>query len=204
MIDLRFVSIEKWPGKETPDDEQQAGPFRANYANTLDKLEYELKKIQAEHVVVEAYFSRSQIRNDGWPMSKANPSRSGVVLSFTAKGRELSFPCDTYQTFDDNLRAITLALEALRAVDRYGVTQHAEQYKGWAKLPPAPKTMRANDALTFLALFSHVAIVDGESADKAYREAARKLHPDNQHTGNAHQFHLLQQAKEALQKELGW
>lgn len=204
MIDLRFVPIEKWPIEPTPPHRRKAGSFRASYAKTLDLLEYELQQLRAKHIIVEAYFTRAQIRNDGWPLSKANPSQPGVILSFTGKNGELSFPCDTYQTFDDNLRAIGLALEALRAVDRYGVTQHAEQYKGWAKLPPAPESMRSEDALTFLALFSNVAVVDSESMDKAYRDAARKLHPDNQHTGNTHQFHLLQQAKDALQRELGW
>lgn len=143
MIDLRFVPLEKWPGNETPEHKQREGSFRATYAKTLDLLEYELDKLGAKHIAVEAYFRRDQIRNDGWPLSKANPTKSGVILSFTGKAGEMSFPCDTYKTFDDNLRAIALALEALRAVDRYGVTRHAEQYKGWAKLPPAPESMRA-------------------------------------------------------------
>jgi hypothetical protein len=204
MIDLRFVPLEKWPGEPTPEHKKKEGRFRATYAQTLDLLEYELGMLKAKHIAVEAYFSRDQIRNDGWPLSKANPSKSGVIRSFTGKTGELSFPCDTYRTFDDNLRAIGLAMEALRAVDRYGVTQHSQQYKGWAKLPPAPGTMKANDALTFLALCSAIPVVDADSFVRAYREGAKKLHPDNQHTGNAGQFHLLQQAKEALEREFGW
>lgn len=40
----------------------------------------------------------------------------------------LSYPCDTFTTLQDNLRVIALALEALRMVDRYGVTRRGEQY----------------------------------------------------------------------------
>lgn len=210
MIDLRFVPIEKWPIDPTPSYKQKAGSFRASYAKTLDLLEYELKQLKAQHITVEAYFTRAQIRNDGWPLSKATPSGSGVILSFTGKSGELSFPCDTYKTFDDNLRAIGLALEALRAVDRYGVTQHAEQYKGWAKLPPAPQSMDTSAALRFFALHSEIPLDPGHVSitppvlAKAFRSAAQKLHPDNPRTGNHGQFVMLQQAKEAIEREYGW
>jgi len=35
------------------------------------------------------------------------------------------------------MRAIALSLQALRAVDRYGVARRAEQYRGWKQLPSA-------------------------------------------------------------------
>ena len=47
----------------------------------------------------------------------------------------MRFPCDTFTDWQANVRGIALALEALRAVDRYGVTQQAEQYRGWTALP---------------------------------------------------------------------
>ena len=204
MIDLRFVPITKWPGTPTPDWKRQDGKFRASYAKTLDLLEYELDKLKAKHITVEAYFRRDQIRNDGWPLGRENPSGPGVILSFTGKTGELSFPCDTYKTFDDNMRALGLALEALRAVDRYGVTQHAEQYKGWAKLPPATENMRAAEGLAFVSLHSGIQPNEPSMFEKAYRIAAKKLHPDNPETGNQGQFIILQQAKESVSRELNW
>jgi hypothetical protein len=60
-----------------------------------------------------------------------------VILSFTAKVGALSYPCDTFTTWQDNVRAIALALEALRKVDRYGVTTHGEQYRGFLALEGA-------------------------------------------------------------------
>jgi hypothetical protein len=88
--------------------------------------------------------------------------------------------------------------------NRYGVTQRAEQYKGWAKLPPAPQQMGSSAAIEFLLLHSGVLPRGPESLKEAYRAAARKLHPDTQQTGNNSQFVMLQQAQQALEEAHGW
>lgn len=207
MLNARFAPIERWPGTPTPTHKRIRTPFRAAYSKTLDKLEHELNRIHAQHITIEAYFRREQIRNDGWPLSRALPSEPGVIVSFTGKTGELSFPCDRYKSWEDNLRAIALALQALRAVDRYGVTQHAEQYKGWAKLPPAQETMQLQTACDFIGIHSGMYISEKNGAEmlkQAYKRAAAKLHPDNPTTGSHAQFVLLQKAEEAVRKAYGW
>ena len=200
MIDARFVPIEQWPGEPTPSYKQRDGTFRATYGATLDLLETELRHLRAKNILIQAYFTLDQIRNDGWPKASARPTGDGVIVTFETPKGPLSFPCDRFKTYDDNLRAIALSLQALRAVDRYGVTRRAEQYQGWAKLPPAPAKMSRSDAVVFLAL--HSGMPDpATDVQRAYRAAAAKLHPDNTQTGNTHLFHLLNQAREALQEE---
>jgi hypothetical protein len=44
------------------------------------------------------------------------------------------FACDRFTGWEDNLRAITKTLDALRAVDRYEVVQDGEQYSGFKQL----------------------------------------------------------------------
>lgn len=136
MIDARFVPLKSWPGERTPASRRQKAQFRATYAKTLELLEAELVHLRAKEIVIQAPFRLDQIRNDGWPRSSAAPNDVGVILSFETRTGPLAFPCDRFQTFDDNMRAIALSLQALRAVDRYGVTRKAEQYTGWKKLPP--------------------------------------------------------------------
>jgi hypothetical protein len=204
LIDARFVPIEKWPGEKRKPGTHVRAQFRATYAKTMDLLEHELNQLKAKNITIEAYFERSKIRNDGWPHSGAAPREPGVIVSFTGKSGELSFPCDTYQSWQHNLHAIALALEALRAVDRYGVTHRAEQYKGWAKLPPAPEEMAAADATRFLLLHSGIEPKDPNSLKAAWQAAAQKLHPDNPQTGNSGQFVMLQKAKKALVDGYGW
>jgi hypothetical protein len=48
------------------------------------------------------------------------------------------FAVDKFATWQDNLRAIALGLEALRKVDRYGITKNSEQYTGWKQLEAGP------------------------------------------------------------------
>ena len=82
-----------------------------------------------------------------------------------------------------NTRAIALALEALRAVDRYGVTRRGEQYVGWQALPArAGEAMTRAEAAALLA--ADVAytperlLVDPAAVRIAYQAAALKHHPD--------------------------
>lgn len=206
MIDARFVPCEQWPKEKTPRHSRRTLSGKAiPYARLLDDLEYELRKLGARDIIIQAYFKRDDIRNDGWPRSSAKPSESGVIVSFINRDRqEISFPCDTYQAYEDNLRAVSLTLTALRAIDRYGVSQQGEQYNGWAKLPEAPTRMSHKSAMEFLALYSGIAVTSKESLTKAYREAAQHLHPDNQRTGNHDQFVLLSQTKQVIEEVHGW
>jgi hypothetical protein len=203
MIDARFVPIEKWPKEKTPSHKRVKSPFEVKYGRMLDDLERELRHLSARDIVIQAYFRREDIRNDGWPRSSARPSEPGVVVSFLKRDKqEVAFPCDTFKNYESNLRAISLTLTALRAIDRYGVTQHAEQYKGWAKLPPASDRMNVKDALAFIQLYTGIAPTTAEALQDAYRAAARKLHPDV--TGTDQQFILLGRAKQSIQDAYGW
>lgn len=207
MINCRFVPIEVWPQEKTKN--RQGSPFSVKYVKLLDDLEEELKKLGARDTVIQAELSRDDIRNDGWPKSNAVFRGPGVILGFVnRKGQEISFPCDTYYGYQANLRAISLTLTALRSIDRYGVSKHAEQYKGWATLPPAPRRMDPNEALMFVALHgngsAYVLPKDAGVFQTAYRAAAKQLHPDSVGTGGHEQFVRLQQAAEVVKEAYGW
>src|SRR5207245_2884705 len=162
--------------------------------------------LRAIDIVAQAFYKRDQISNTGWPKAGAQPSSPGVILSFESDGKPLSFPCDRYTGITVNVRAIALALEALRAVDRYGVTRHAEQYQAWLRIEAAPLAgfRTKEDAAMFIATQAEVlpqeeyevsarAIVsDPDWRQGKYRVAAKRLHPDR--GGNEELFVKLQQA----------
>lgn len=220
MIDLRFVPLDKWPGEATKGRENAR--FRAKYSQTLDLLEDELKKIRAKEITVQAFFRFDQIRNDGWPYAAARPSAPGVILSFRKPegpifyrdGKPmvnvvaLSFPCDRYQTIDDNLRAIALSLQALRAVDRYGVTKRAEQYAGWKRIEaPAVNGFTSKETAAAFIIAqqdtevpAYSVIADQALRKEVYRRAAARLHPDSP-TGSHELFIKLQQANAMLEAQ---
>lgn len=205
MIEARFHPLGTWPGKRTPASYRKPARFKLTLGRTYSLLESELNKLGATNIQILAGFTLDQIRNDGWPRSTARrPSDPGVILSFQGRKGALSFPCDRYTTWEDNLRAIALSLEALRAVDRYGVTQQSEQYRGWQQLPPASsaaKSMDADLAATILAgysVFSAKEIIrDPGKRQEAYRQTARATHPD---AGGSHEaFVQVQEAMRVLE-----
>jgi hypothetical protein len=198
---IRFVPFEVWPFKKPW---TRAAPFSAPYGKTMELLDRELQKLGAKGVVVQANLRANQIRQDGWPYADARPRDPGVILNFrTAANVSLSFPCRTYSGFEDNLRAIALSLEALRAVDRYGVTQSAEQYRGWKQIEaPLPGGFHSKeDAAAFIAAqldgdreaVARVILMRPDYRQERYREVARILHPDRR-GGDDELFKRLQQA----------
>ncbi len=190
MIDARFVPVDTWPGKKTQSYNRRRSPFRAAYAKTLDLLEYELAKLNAKDILIQAYLDRADIRNDGWPRSSARPKEPGIIVTFQSNGSSaMSFPCDRFDGWEDNLRAVALTLESLRAADRYGVTGNREQYRGFAALPP--KSDGRGAAVSFIARVTGWPESQVKSDPQgAYRIAARACHPDT--GGSNGTFHELQ------------
>lgn len=190
-IPIEFRPIEYWPRAHA--EFRTSSRFKASYQDTLDLLDRELFQIDARDVVLQAAFLLRDIRRDGQLRAGAWPTHPGIILSCeTAKG-PLQMPCDTFDNWQDNVRAIALSLESLRRVDRYGVTSNGEQYKGWTRLGNGEKPAFASKeaAISFLSR-----IVDGDilkmPRDWARRAAERKSHPDT--GGTNEEFKAVQAA----------
>jgi hypothetical protein len=143
----------------------------------------------------------SKIRLDGLPYSTARPDFQGVILSFKSKFGYLKYLTDEFDDWQDNIRAIALGLEALRKVDRYGITSKGEQYTGWKALPSGEGEVYDRDtAAAFIAKYSGLhesdIITKCDAFKVAYRNAALKLHPDK--GGDPALFNQLQKAKDIL------
>ena len=195
----QFRPVDQWPGTQTPSRSQRRSQFRAGYQHTLDLLEKELRFLQAKNIVIQAYVDPRDIRLDGMLRSDVRPKTSGVILSFDSKFGSLSYPSDRYTDWQDNLRAIALAMEALRAVDRYGVTKRGEQYKGWAKLPsPNDAPMGIDEAVLVVSAASGMNFDHNNrtAVENAIRHAEMRTHPDR--GGNSTEFIRVQRARAAL------
>src|SRR6185503_13040226 len=137
------------------------------------------------------------------PRARAVVRHPGVIVTFDSKFGPLSYWTDRYTDWEANLRAIALALQALRAVDRYGVAKRGLQYRGYKRLH-AGGAAKANefttpeDAARFIGdiavppLDARTILTNSSFFDIAYRLAAKKLHPDNQETGDNERFIRLQ------------
>jgi hypothetical protein len=209
-LDVRPLTT--WPGTLTKPGQRQRALFSATLRSTLSLLDRELFQLGARHPVLEVAIEPGQFRLDGRPGATAKAEHPGVVLSLpTTDVGALRYATDTFLTWQDNLRAIALGLEALRKVDRYGITKRGEQYAGFKALPsggiPMPAgPMTVDEAARVLADMAsrHVKVSPDklinspEMSRVAYRLAARAHHPDA--GGDRDAWDRLEQAHRVLQE----
>jgi hypothetical protein len=175
--------------------------FRASWSDTLDLLGYETEKLGATLVVLQIDADETEIRRDGMLRARAKVGHPGVVVSFKSKYGPLRYATDAYEQqystempgWQANVRAVALAMQALRAVDRYGVTKRGEQYVGWRALAaPVEGFSTANEALRWMREKAG----PGPDDQNLYRVLAKRLHPDA--GGDPADWHLLDQARRLL------
>lgn len=218
QVEFKFRPIgHDYPGVRSRD--QQRSRFKAHYADTEELLRREIEHLAPAlivNAVIQLDLAESDIRLDGLPRANARPASDAVVLSFESVHGPLRYATDTFfgdskqPGWQHNLRAIALSLEALRKVDRYGVSKRGEQYRGWKELgsgnsDAAPTLVEActvlaratdGDPATILAMAKRG---EAEALRSLYRKAARASHPD--HGGEG--FYRLQPAWETIQREVG-
>jgi hypothetical protein len=233
--DFIFEALESWPyGKA----KGQRASFKTNYSKTLSQLRSELKRAGARNIVIQSGHRGEDIRFDGLPKVNArSPRFPGVCLIFEKwkpiGGRNeqgqmlgvyetLEFPCATYSHWEDNLRAIVLTLDALRAVARYGVagtgaeeagkTEEAKQYAGFARKKIADEGARHDGrqemtpeaAASILAACAEggwtvQSVLSGKAEmESCFKLAAKRSHPDTGGTENS--FVAVSQAVAILRK----
>lgn len=199
---MKVDPIATWPGALTRD--RTASPFSADLSATLDVLQRELRALHAVDARLQIAIPASHFRLDGYPRSTAKPEHPGIILTLQSKHGPLSYPCDTFTRWQDNLRAIALALEALRKVDRYGVTKRGEQYRGFLALEatamPAGFTT-VDDATSYLVDKAHRGYVKGDrdGLRAVVRLAKANTHPDR--GGDADTFDRVMRAVALLERE---
>jgi len=215
---ITYRTLSAWPNnvKRTAPDKRKHSPFRSTWSRTLADLDTELVKAYARNVVIEIDAPQAEIRRHGMPKADARTRSPGVILQYDVIWRNVEtkqevrrehyvFPCDTYHDWQDNVRAIAKTLEALRAVDRYGVTRDGQQFAGFKSIPAQTgTTLSIEQAATILATESGIAfsLASGyEAAQRAFRTARSKTHPDA--GGDAARFSAVNVAGQRLAAHFG-
>lgn len=209
-----------WPHEFTI--ERTRGRFDSSLTETLTLLDRELRMFQTansgqiypDSVLQLALREQDFRRTDGMPRAGAVTEHPGVILNIQPRNRPaLSFPCDTFTHWHANLRAIALTLEALRKIDRYGVTQTGQQYRGWqaieakatdsAAVDAACRMLAAaawpNEHLGAQAEWAPKIATDPEIGRNTYRKARQNAHPDR-NDGDQTLWDTVEDAAEALRK----
>lgn len=205
--------IQSWHGPFT--NPRQRSRFAARFTDTLELLNRELRLLDPRShgypdTVLQMALREEDFRLDGLPRSTANPDHPGIILNITPrKGDPLAFPCDTFTDWKDNLRAVSLTLEALRKINRYGVSNTGQQYTGWKAIgtpSSSPASYGATEAAAFLWRVARCAedpcpIVkmkaDTDVTRKVVRSAKANAHPDR-HGGDHSLWNQVEVAIRAL------
>lgn len=109
--------------------------YGLNMGRTRDQLIDELQRLGAASVVISTNVA---LRNDGLPYATQKQiADPGVAVYFMLKKRPMVMAVDRYTSVAGNMRSLTLAIEAMRQLERHGGgTMMERAFTGFAALAP--------------------------------------------------------------------
>lgn len=148
----------------------RAGRTPITIAVAASRLENELSRLNARNPTLSTNVT---LRLDGRPRSDERPADPGAAIYFSFRGKATVLACDTFTDVAQNIAALAAHLEALRAMERYGVGTIEQALAGYKALP-------ADTAADWRAVFGFQADSSPslDAVDKAFKAAAKLRHPD--------------------------
>lgn len=207
---ITWRPLTAWPADRTRTLSRQPSPFSAGMTDTEATLRRELGAVGARAVVIQVDVKfEAKLRREGRPYVDTQTNTPAVVVTFEKNfgtivrpdWRPVTFACDRFTRWHDNLRAIALGMSDLRRVERYHIAASGAQYRGYTALPASTTApIGTETAAAILAKFSlnHAAAIrlDPAIAKSAARTARAKTHPDA--GGSTTDFTLVQEAARVL------
>lgn len=128
-----------WPQGYERTRYRKRAAFKTGFASARDGLISELRLMRVSYVVIS---TNIPLRRDGLPYSgQAQPSDPGVAVYFLWKEKQRVLACDRWDRVEDNLHAVELAVQAMRGLERWGVSQILDRaFEGFTALPPPSQT----------------------------------------------------------------
>lgn len=170
-----------WPRRKP--HQRNSSKYEVSFLRARDELCRELGAGKARHVVIS---TNIPLRRDGLPLANMRePEDPGVAVYWDDKqGWARVIACDVWRTVRENLRAVGLAYQSLRQIERTGASELLERaFSGFARLPEAADCWNV------------LGVERGASAAvicDRFRALAREHHPDR--GGNADTMSRLTQA----------
>ena len=158
---------------------------------TMDKaqrfLRDELSRMGAVDLIIS---TNIPVRKDGmlyadWMNKKIDDP--GVAIYFKYKGKDVSMCCDQYNKIWENIYALGKGIEALRGMERWGVSDFLDRaFTGFAALPPVKEEQ------TWCEVLEVQPWADAAQIKEAFRSKAMLHHPDR--GGDSDMFDKIKKA----------
>lgn len=212
---IQYGPIESWPGRMLDDADREWSPFSASYDKTARLLEREADMLDARSCTVRLALPSTSFSRGAINGRATRPHHPGVVVVIDSEQHGvLTWSCDRYlrrgyaneaESWQHNVRAVALGLEALRQVERYGIAERGEQYAGFTAIGTGRAMGATREPLTLVDAAELLAgAVNGTTgpmvlsnqklARSCYRAAWRLIHPDHGGDGDTEKGALLAEA----------
>lgn len=162
-----------WPPRQARAKSRRPSQFvERTLTQAVGELENELTRMGAKEVHLS---TNVPVTTSGYFMSgrRLTENDPGVAVYFTRKGIEHAMAADAYTDLPDNVWALVKTIEAMRAIERHGSADLADQaFTGFAALP-APAALEPWHVVLGVSPSAPDEVVQA-----AYRTLARTAHPD--------------------------
>lgn len=177
----------QWPAGRPRTKYPERSSFEVTLGRSIRDVQDEVRRLGGAQLVIS---SNLPLRRDGMPYANASqPADRGVAVYFRYKKRPMCFACDRWNKIEDNMRAISHTIAALRGIERWGTGQMVEQaFTGFVALP-APEQ-------PWQVLGLDTSTPTPEQIEDAYRRLAMRHHPDR--GGDAQEMARINAARTAL------
>jgi hypothetical protein len=171
----------------------QAKPKKAqvilSVAAAVDRLEYQLREIGAQSIVLSTNVEPTL---SGRPRGNAgDPDDVGAAVYFKLNGADRVLACDKWTRVADNIAALAAHIDALRRIERYGIGDMNQAFRGYTALQPA--------TCEWWLVLGVDRTAPLERIEAAFTKLAKEHHPDR--GGDANQMARLTEARELAKAE---
>jgi hypothetical protein len=183
--------IESYP-LQWPAGYPRTGWPRGNYKfypSTLlgerQSLLEELRRMKAVNIVIS---TNVPIKQDGNPYATyAKPADVGVAVYFSIDNKQMALCCDRWNTLEANLKALKMSVEAMRGLDRWGVSDILNRaFMGFKALPEKAAGFPWWEVLGVSRVCTKAEVIEG------YKNKSKIHHPNV--GGEPHKWQELQDA----------
>lgn len=173
------------------------------FGKARDEIFYELKLLLSYQEVATIVLSTNiPLKLDGFPYANfRQPDDKGIAVYFEYKKESVVLCCDEWNKIEANLWAVAKTINAIRGIERWGVSDFLKRsFTGFVALPP-PKPKR--DWWSVLSYDSKPGPHnwDWEGVQAQYKSLAKRFHPDT--GGSVDAFQELNNAFDEAKKYYG-